>query len=165
MEKVTQNKTLKFLHIISSTGFCAALLSLLILHASLPEAAEVEKFAMLRITMGNVAKWLLLPSAALVLVSGLLSMALSDAFKSAGWVWAKLATGVLVLEGTLVSVQAPMERAARNAQSALEGEFDLNNLDATLVTEWYSFWVILGIAIVNIILGVYRPRFSRRQKS
>jgi uncharacterized membrane protein len=165
MAKVTQNKTLKFLHVISSTGFCAALLSLLILHASLPETAEVEKFATLRITMGNVGKWLLLPSAALVLVSGLLSMALTDAFKSAGWVWAKLATGVLVFEGTLAAVQAPMERAARNAQLALEGEFDLGSLGTTLVSEWYSIWVIIGIAIVNIILGVYRPRFSRRQKS
>ncbi|MCY4264465.1 MAG: hypothetical protein OXE78_06380 [Gammaproteobacteria bacterium] len=162
MRKINTGKALKFAHIIGSTGFCAALLALLVLHASLPEPSKLEQFAMLRITMGNVVKWLLLPSTALVVLSGLFAMALNDIYKSAGWVWLKLATGVLILEGTLVYVQAPMERAGREGVAALAGEFDFISIGAILAAERNSAWVILGVALVNIVLGVYRPRLSRR---
>jgi len=117
---------------------------------------------MLRITMGNVATWLLLPSTGLAVVSGLFSMAANDLYKNAGWAWVKLATGVLVLEGTLVYVQAPMQRAAIAAQAALDGELDLSTLGTSLAAEWGSFWVILGVAAVNIGLAVFRPRIIRR---
>lgn len=165
MAQSTQQKTLKFLHIAGTIGFCAALLALLLLHASLPDPAQLEQFASIRLAMGNVAKWLLLPSTGLVVVSGLIAMALNDAYKNAGWVWVKLATGVLILEGTLVYVQAPMERAANNAQSALAGDFDPGSLGSVLNAEWNSIWVILGVAVVNIILGVYRPRILRRSQT
>jgi hypothetical protein len=154
-------KLLKFLHTMGAVGFTGALAAFLVLHASLPEPTELQRFATLRIAMGAVAQWLLLPSIALVLVSGLLSMAFNRAFHNAGWVWAKLAFGVLVFEGTLVYVQAPMQRAAKRAQQALDGSLDPAALGATLQAEWGSFWVILGVAILNIVLGVWRPRFSR----
>lgn len=162
MAEMTRHKTLKFLHIVGTVGFCAALLALLVLHASLPDPSQLQQFASIRIAMGNVAKWLLLPSTGLVVVSGLIAMALNDVYKNAGWVWVKLATGVLILEGTLVYVQAPMERAANDARSALEGEFDLSSLGSVLGAEWSSIWVILAVAVVNIVLGVYRPRILRQ---
>lgn len=155
-------RTFKFLHIIGTVGYCAGLLALIILHASLPEPEQTERFAMLRIVMGNVAGWILLPSTATVVVTGLLAMALNESFKSAGWVWVKLATGVLVMEGTLVYVQGPMQKAAADAQMALHGEFDFGDIGPTLVSEWNSFWIMLGVATVNIFLGVYRPNFGKR---
>jgi len=162
MAGIRQRQTLKLLHIAGTVGYCAALLALMVLHASLPDPTEVREFASVRLVMGNVAKWLLLPSTGLVVVSGLFAMALNTVYQSAGWVWAKLATGVLVMEGTLVYVQAPMERAAIEANAALAGDFDLATLGATLGPEWGSLWVILAVAAVNVVLGVYRPRFSRR---
>jgi len=162
MAQAKHQKTMKFLHIIGTIGFCAALLALLLLHASLPEPSQLEQFASIRLAMGNVAKWLLLPSTGLVVVSGLIAMAMNDVYKNAGWVWAKLLTGILVLEGTLVYVQAPMQRAANDAQAALDGDFDLSSLGTVLGAEWNSIWVILGVAMVNIFLGVYRPRFLRQ---
>ena len=133
------------------------------LHASLPEPRELARFASIRLAMSNVASWLLLPSMALVVISGMLSMAASEVYKSAGWVWAKLATGVLILEGTLVSVQGPMERAGKLAASVLAGEGDVEKLGSTLSPEWISLWVILGVALANIVLAVFRPQFSRRK--
>ncbi len=156
-------RALKFLHTMGAIGFCGALAALLALHASLPDPARLEQFAAVRISMGAVATWLLLPSMGLVVVSGLLAMAFGDNFHSAGWAWAKLATGVLVFEGTLVAVQGPMERAARDARAALGGELSPLELVAALRAEWGSLWVILGVAIINVVLGVWRPRFSRRQ--
>ena len=88
-------------------------------------------------------------------------MAFSDVYKNAGWVWIKLASGVLVFEGTLVHVQAPMERAARQGLAALAGEFDAGQLGATLDAEYYALWIILGVAVANIVLAIYQPKFSR----
>lgn len=165
MRKLSWNRTLKFLHIVGSTGYCAALLALIVLHGSLPDPAELEQFSALRIAMANIASWLLLPSTGLVMVSGLIAMGFNESYKVAGWAWAKLATGVLILEASLVYVQGPMERAAASARLALQGDVDLAILAGSLSSEWFSFWVVLGVAVVNIVLGVFRPRFSRKRGS
>jgi hypothetical protein len=44
---------------------------------------------------------------------------------------------------------------------ALSGEFPVADLGATLRPEWTSFWVMMGVGVVNVILGVWRPRFFR----
>lgn len=158
-------KTLKFLHTLAAIGFMGALAALIVMHASLPEPTELEQFAALRTAMGAVAKWLLLPSMGLVLVSGLLALIPTPAFQEAGWVWAKLATGILIFEGTLAYVQGPMEAAADRARRALDGELAVAELGRTLQPEWGSFWVILAVATANVVLGVWRPRFLRRPRS
>lgn len=157
-------KTMKFLHTMAAIGFTGAIAALLVLHASLPDPSELERFATLRVAMGAVAEWMLLPSMGLVLVSGLLSFAVTPAFQNAGWVWAKLASGVIVFESTLVYVQAPMQRAAERAVAALNGETPAAELGATLQPEWFSFWIIGAVAVANVVLGVWRPRFGRTYK-
>lgn len=155
-------KFIKFLHTMASIGFLGAIIAFLVLHAHLPEPAELERFAALRIAMGAVARWVLLPSMGLVLVSGLLSMAVVPAYQNQGWVWAKLLSGAIVFEGTLVYVQGPMERAAERAQAALAGEVPVSDLGLTLSPEWGSFWVIGAVAVANVVLGVWRPRFRKK---
>ena len=68
-------KTIRFLHTMAAIGFIGALAGLAVLHTTLPEPAELERFAVLRTAQGAVVSWLLLPSMGLVLVSGLLSRA------------------------------------------------------------------------------------------
>ena len=154
-------KTLKFLHTMGAIGFCGALAALLVIQASLPEPEQWVRFAELRRLQGAVARWLLLPSMGTVVVSGLLSMGATTAYHSAGWVWAKLATGILIFEGTLVYVQGPMERAAREAAATMDGTLDPGSLGMNLSAEWNSFWIILGVGVANVVLGIWRPRFSR----
>ncbi len=160
MSRRALRSTIKFLHTMGAVGFIGAIAALLILHASLPEPTDLERFTILRTAMGNVAKWLLLPSMATVVCSGLLSMAVVSAYQSAGWAWAKLLSGIIILEGTLVYVQAPMERAAERAAAALAGETPVAELGVTLQPEWGSFWVIGGVAVANVALGVWRPRLT-----
>jgi hypothetical protein len=112
-----------------------------------------------------VAQWVLFPSLAIVLVSGLLSMAWTDAFHNQGWAWMKLALGVSVFEGTLIAIQGPAKREAARAAQALVGEFDPALLGLTAGSEWKSTLVILGVAIANIVLAVWRPRFGSRKTS
>jgi uncharacterized membrane protein len=157
-------RTLKFLHTVGSIGFCGALAALMVLHVSLPDPTEIERFATLRLAMGSVARWILLPSMGLVVVSGLLSMAATPAFHNAGWVYAKLASGILVFEGTLVYVQGPMERAALEARAVLEGGVsDVATMASPLGAEWGSFWVLLAVGIGNVAVAIWRPRFSRKK--
>jgi hypothetical protein len=156
-------KSLKFVHTMGSIGFTGALLAQLLILQNLPAVESLEAYASARILMGLIAKWILFPSLAAVLVAGLLSMAWTDAFHGAGWVWMKLALGVTVFEGTLVAIQGPARREAERAAQALAGDFDPTLLGATSSAEWKSTLVILGVAIINVVLATWRPKFSRRR--
>jgi len=154
-------KVLKFLHTMAAIGYTGGIGCLLVLHAGLPAPGEVQSFASVRMAQGAIAQWILFPSMGLVLISGLLAMIVTPSFQDRAWVWAKVATGILVFEGTLAYVQAPMERGADRARLALTGEFPIAELGATLRPEWMSFWVMMGVAVVNVILGIWRPRLLR----
>lgn len=155
-------KFLKFLHMLGGIGLTGALFVQMLMLHNMPPVDSLQAYAVARGQMGLVAQWLLFPALAIVLVSGLLSMAWTDAFHGAGWAWAKLALGILVFEGTLMAIQGPAQREAALAAAALLGEVDPAQLGLTATAEWKSTLVILGVAIANIVLGVYRPKFSRK---
>lgn len=155
-------KFLKFLHTIGAIGFAGALAAQLIMLQNLPPVESLEAYASARQQIGLVAQWVLFPSLAAVLVSGLLSMAWTDAFHGAGWVWMKLALGVSVFEGTLVAIQGPARREAERAAQALAGEIDASTLAATISSEWKSTLIILAVAVANVVLAVWRPKFTRK---
>jgi hypothetical protein len=153
---------LKFLHTLGGVGLLGAMISLLILLAIMPAPVDAPlRYLQQREAMDAIAQWLLLPSLGLTLVSGLLSMAAVPGFHNAGWAWLKLATGVLMFEGTLLAVQGPIEAAAREARKAVAAGADLSALGTTLAAEQNSLWVLAAVAVVNVLLGVWRPVFSR----
>ena len=59
--------------------------------------------------MGGVATWVLFPSLGLTMIAGLLAIAVTPAFHNAGWAFAKLASGILVFEWTILG---PMQEDA-----------------------------------------------------
>lgn len=156
-------KALKFLHTIGGIGLTGALMVQLIMLHGMPPVESLLAYATARGQMGLVAQYLLFPSLAIVLVSGLLSMAWTDAFHSQGWAWMKLALGISVFEGTLIAIQGPATREASRAAQALAGEIDPALLGQTAVSEWRSTLVILGVAVINVVLAVWRPRFSAKK--
>ncbi|WP_439100739.1 DUF2269 family protein [Congregibacter sp.] len=156
-------KALKFLHTIGSIGITGALVVQFLMLQNMPPVESLQAYATAREQMGLIAQWILFPSLGLVLVSGLLSMAWTDAFHSQGWVWMKLALGVSVFEGTLIAVKGPATQEAARAAQALAGELDPTLLGLTTVSEWKSTLVILGVAIANVVLAVWRPRFGKKQ--
>jgi hypothetical protein len=157
-------RMLKFLHNLGGMGVMGALAANLILLSITPEPSSLEEYALMRKSIGMIAELLLLPSLAVVLLSGLLSMAVHPPFHNAGWAWMKLALGVVMFEGTLLSVQGPAERAAIESQRALAGEVDPATIAVLVQGEWGSLWVILGVAAANVALAVWRPRFKRKRK-
>lgn len=151
----------KFAHELGSTGFTGALAVHMVLLALDPGPERLEVHVAIRQAIAGIGDWLLFPSLGLVLFTGLLAIGINRAFHDVGWVWLKLLFGVSVFEGTLVAVHGPAQRAADKAVAALAGELDVARL-ATEHNEWMALWVMMFVAVLNIWLGVYRPRFVKR---
>ena len=77
---------LKALHEIAAIGVAGTLGACIVLVATAPEDSLVA-YAAVRSAIAALVKWLLVPSLALVLVSGLLAIALNRAYHDAGWAW------------------------------------------------------------------------------
>ena len=151
---------MKFLHVIGAVGQMGAMACLLVLLTFVPAPTSLAEYALLRGAMGGIATWIFLPSLGLILISGLLAMALNRAYHSAGWAWAKLLSGILVFEWGFAAVQGPMQGEAELSARALAHEADPATLATTLGAEWNSLWVLLAVAAVNVILGIWRPRLT-----
>src|SRR6056297_801025 len=164
-DRVDMRRTLKFLHTLGAIGLTGALAAQIVLLSQLPAPGSLPEYAALRGAMGTLAEWILLPSLGITLVSGLLSMSITPAFHNAGWAWLKLLLGVSMFEGTLITVQGPAQKEAQLSAQALAGDIDPALLGQAMQAEWNSVWVVLAIAIVNVVLGVWQPRFQRRRRS
>ena len=163
MLRAMYGRLFKALHMLGAIGFMGGLASCLVLVAN-TAAEPTASFASIRHAIALINKWLLTPSLVLVLVSGLLAIAASDAYKNAGWAWMKALLGIVTFEGTLMTIVGNGRRAAEHASAAAAGQADaMAQVAATLRTEWGALWVMLGLGVVNIVLAVWRPRFGRRR--
>jgi hypothetical protein len=154
-------RLIKFLHTMGAIGLMGAMASLLVLMSFLPPPTSLAEYAQLRAAMDGIARWVFLPSFALTLIAGLLAMALSTVYQNAGWAWAKLATGIIIFEYGFLAVLGPQQYEAELSAKALAGEADAALLGTTVDAEWASLLVLLAVATANVVLGVWRPRFSR----
>ncbi len=156
---------LKFAHEIGTVGLMGGLIAQL-LFARNAEGLPPADYALLRQQILLVSNWIVVPSVGLVLLSGLLSMGFHRPFHNAGWVWAKLATTILVLEGTLVAVNAPAQKAAALSARLAAGEDAVaGQLADVLRHEQGGIWVLLFLSVFNVALAVWRPRFRRRRRA
>jgi hypothetical protein len=154
-------KLLKFVHEVGSAGMIGAVVANLVLIAH-SRGAPPREYAEARQAIDLVARWLLLPSLAAVLLSGVLAIAVTRAFHNAGWAWVKALLGVSMLEGTLGGIIGPAHDAAALAEKAARGEGDSSALADVLRHERGVLWLILFLSLVNIVLAVWRPKLSWR---
>ena len=154
-------RLLKFLHTMGAIGLTGSMACLIVLMSVSPPPSSLAEYAMMRGAMAAIAKWILFPSLGLTLIAGLLAFAANRAFHNAGWAWAKLATGISIFEGGLVSVQGPLQAEAERSARAVAGEVDPATLAASFGSEQFALCVLLAVATANVLLGVWRPRLSR----
>lgn len=147
---------LKFLHTIGAIGFMGSMACMLVLLALAPPATSGAAYATISAALGALATWIFLPALALTLISGLLAIAFTTAYHNAGWAWIKLATGVLTFEGFIRAQGAIQADAARAA-----GHADGAPLGGVLQAEAHTLWLLLAVALVNVALGIWRPRLTR----
>ena len=157
-------RLMKFLHTMGAIGLMGAMASLLVLLAvaPAPDAAPngLSEYALMRQTMDGIARYIFLPSLAMTLIAGLLSLAVNHSYQNAGWALTKLATGIILFEWGFVGVQGPMQNEAALAAKAVAGEANPADLAISLSAEWWSLWILLAVATANVVLGVWRPRFT-----
>jgi hypothetical protein len=152
---------LKALHQIGGIGLAGSLAACIVLVATAP-TDSLAGYAAVRQGIAAISQWILVPSLAIVLVSGLLAIAANRAYHDAGWAWIKALLGIVMFEGTLITVSASARRAAELSALAAAGEGDPAQLAEVLRTEWGSLWLILALSIANVLLAVWRPRILRR---
>jgi hypothetical protein len=153
-------KLLKALHEIGAIGAMGSFAACIVLLATAPVHSAVDLAAASR-GIANIMHWLLMPSLALVLLSGLLAIALNKAFHDAGWAWLKALLGISLFEGTLLTVGASTRRAAELTSATLPDPVDPAELARLLHGEWGSLWLMITVSLANIVLAVWRPRFLR----
>ncbi len=154
-------RLLKFLHTIGAIGMMGGMACLLVLITLAPPPTSLAGYAMTYGAMAEIATWIFYPSLALTLIAGLLAIAANPAFHNAGWVGAKLATGILLFEGGLVYIQGPIKEEAERSASALAGQLNPAEITGSYGAERSSLWLLLVVATANVVLGVWRPRLVR----
>jgi len=144
---------------MGAIGLMGAMASLIVLMNVAPPPTSLAGLAVMRGAMAEIATWIYFPSLMLTLVAGLLAIAVNPAYHNAGWAWAKLASGVLLFEGGLVSVLGPIQEEARRSASALAGHPAM--ITASYGAERNAIWALLAITTANVVLGIWRPRLMR----
>jgi hypothetical protein len=153
-------KLIKFGHSMTAITFLGSVVVLWVFHQQLPSPSEaLEVYVAQRHAMARIASLVLMPSLLISLLVGMASMAVVPGFHSAPWAWAKLVTTVLMLEGSLLGIQSPIQREADRALAALSDATLVNGLATKLDAEQWSLVLIGFVATVNVALGVWRPQF------
>jgi len=156
-------KTVKILHTVASAGLIGGLMAyMVLLLQGTPETPA--RYAELRGSISDVSNYLLLPSLAIALISGLLSMVVHKPYMEKRWVWVKAALGILMFKGVLTIVSAKADYATSLATRLANGEDTAQALNAMLLNEWLTVIAILAISIANVVLGVWRPRLKKREQ-
>lgn len=150
-------KTVKILHTVSGSGLIGGLGAYMLLLVFAPQGTP-EEYADLRTIIVVLSTYLLLPSLALALITGLLSMVVHYPFREQGWAWVKAVTGILLFEGVLAIIGAKATYAAEVSRKIAEGTAAPNALHSLIQLEWGTLWVVMAITLVNVALGVWRPR-------
>jgi len=138
-------------------GGAAAMVVVLMLT---PASSDSAGYAAIVLGMSKLAAWVIGPSVVLTVITGLLAMLVHPPFQDAGWVWVKAATGILVLLAGL-HIIGPLQEAASRAERGLEIAADAAHTARAFDAEIGTAWVLLGVAAVNIALGVWRPKLPK----
>jgi uncharacterized membrane protein len=153
-------KAVKILHSLAAGGLLGGLACYAVLLLAAPQHSPAA-YADLRQSIAVISDYVLLPSLAVALVSGLISMIVHRPFLDLGWVWLKALLGILMFKGTLTIVSAKADYAATLSRRIAEGEAPPGALADLLALEWGTLAVVAAIAVANVVLGIWRPRLAR----
>ncbi len=157
-------KAVKILHVLGSTALTGALAAYMLLLAT-ASSDSLAEYANLRANLATLSKWVIAPSMVLCLASGMFTLVVHHPFQEQRWVWIKILLGLPMFEGTLGVVDAVAQRAARLTAEAAAGGGDPAVLAELVRTEWGGLWAIMGLARVNIVISVWRPRLRGKRRT
>jgi hypothetical protein len=149
---------IKILHTLGSIGLMGGYGAYAVMVYTAP--TDPAAYAVVRYSIERVSTWLVLPSLCVCLVSGLLAIAAHPPFIDATWVWVKAFTGVAMFEGTLGAIQGRAKEMAEQAAKAATGTGTPEAMAELLRGERTALWLLIVVAGVNVVVGVWRPRFK-----
>lgn len=144
----------KVLHEAGAIGFGGGLAACLVINLR-GSFGSPASFAAAREAFAAIAQYVLVPSMAIVVLSGLVAMIATRGYHESGWAWAKALLGLSVFEATLLVVASGRKQAEFAAAAA-----DPVLLEALLRSERNTLWVLLALSVGNVVLAVWRPRLS-----
>ncbi len=56
-----------------------------------------------------------------------------------------------------------MEREAEDAAKLQAGQLDAATLGVSMGAEKMTIWILLGVSVANVVLGIWRPYLMRRR--
>jgi hypothetical protein len=154
-------KLVKVLHTLASCGLIGALAGYMIV-LSFGRLETAAEYAAARHAISALCNYLLLPSLAVALITGLLSMVVHRPFQDLGWVWLKALLGLSMFEATLGIVQSKANTAASLADKIAAGDAKQAALASAVAYEWTALGVIMALSLANVVLGVWRPGLTWR---
>jgi len=150
----------KILHTIGAAGLMSGVACyMLLLVWDAPETASA--YADLRSAIAGVCNYVVMPSLAMTLISGLLSMVVHTPFLDKGWAWLKALTGILMFQAVLVLIVGEANTAAAAAQRIADGDLSAGEAAFHHDKEMWTLGVVMVIAVANVVLGVWRPRLMK----
>jgi uncharacterized membrane protein len=152
-------RLLKLLHYGALIGFIGGLAAALLLAAFAADAPPTAHAA-LRMAIAHLGAELVVPALVLLVVSGLLLVVARPHLIGARWIWAK-AVLTLALGGvTLVVVMPALQRAAAVAAQAAIDAAPPGDAAHLFAAEAWGGTAVLLLALVAVILAVWRPRLG-----
>jgi len=152
---VKLGRIIKVVHTLGAIGIMGGVAACVVLRLHGP-GPGAEGWLVVRHQLNALFRYLLVPSTGVCIFSGFLSMFVYKPFWDALWAWAKAGSGVILLQFTFrlkwnaLDVTAPLDPS------------DPLDLSKALRNEWSGFWVLLGVSLFNVVVGVWRPRFRVR---
>jgi hypothetical protein len=144
----------KTVHDIASIGFGGALAACLVINLTTNFTVPGE-FLAARQVFSAIAQYLLLPAMAVVVLSGLIALAATRAYRDAGWAWLKALLGMSVFVATLQIVGSS---GAQGELAQAAAAADLATLQRLLRAERITLWLLIALSVVNVVLAVWRPK-------
>lgn len=154
-------KCIKLLHELGAIGVMGAYAACVVILLLVPGQPEAAELALLD-ACAAVCRWLLLPSLGLAVVSGLLAIACTEHYLHAGWVYVKAALGLLMFQGTLLTVAGPTRQILGLFPPSPGVDSHSSDLAGMLASEWRAVWVMLALSLANVVLAIWRPRLGTR---
>ena len=158
-------QAIKFLHTVSSCGLIGALLGHMLLLWRAPQATA-EDYAMLREMISLIARFILVPSLGISLVTGLLAMLVHRQYQQKRWAWAKALLGLSMFEATLAVTQSKAVAAAELTARIAKGDNVLEAqrlLAEAIHSEWNVLYAILALSFAQTALGIWRPKLQLKK--
>ena len=152
----------KFVHTVSACGLIGALLGHMLILWHAPQA-NIEQYATLRETISQIARFILVPSLGVSLVTGLVALLVHNPYQSKRWVWVKAVMGFLMFESTLAVTQSKAVAAAEFASRIARGENVTETqrlLSEAIQSEWTVLYALMALSLAQTALGVWRPKLN-----